>query len=268
MRWMTPTEYARLMGVDDYVLIGVTPGQALFGFGDAVAAPVVEWIGREYLMPMVRHLPVHVEHLGGDFPCRMSQNPRYGSRHGSSSRPVLTASRRRWRFAKRDAVCTTPESGRNGVIPPGRSPSTRGRRVDVVGHRRAAHAVSRHLTDCGARRNTRRDVGVRRTCDLAAWQFDLTCSPRRAVLDPTNIPHIDRIDSRFKAILNEKIPPVTSRLTRMPPSLFRRSLIDPADREERSHPDIRIARRAETISRLADVALSEAMCRADSTSSG
>ena len=59
-------------------------------------------------------------------------------------------------------------------------------------------------------------------------------------------------DSRFKAILNEKIPPISDPVP-MPPSL-RWSLIDDEIREERNHPDIRIARRAETISRLAAVA--------------
>jgi len=58
--------------------------------------------------------------------------------------------------------------------------------------------------------------------------------------------------SRFKAILNEKIPPI-SEPVEMPPSL-RWSLIDDEVREERKHPDTRIARRAETISRLAAVA--------------
>lgn len=58
--------------------------------------------------------------------------------------------------------------------------------------------------------------------------------------------------SRFKAILNEKIPPVSERIP-LPPSL-RWKLIDDETRKERGHPDIRIARRAETISRLAAVA--------------
>ena len=59
-------------------------------------------------------------------------------------------------------------------------------------------------------------------------------------------------NSRFGAILNEKIPPVSS-LIELPPS-FRFPLIvaDPLD--ERRHPDVRIARRAETLSRLAAVA--------------
>ncbi len=58
--------------------------------------------------------------------------------------------------------------------------------------------------------------------------------------------------SRFKAILNEKIPPVSLRVE-LPPSL-RRDLIDEETRADRGHPDIRISRRAETVSRLAAVA--------------
>lgn len=58
-------------------------------------------------------------------------------------------------------------------------------------------------------------------------------------------------NSRFKAILNEKIPPV-SPTVELPPSL-RRPLIDSETRRVQGHADLRIARRAETISRLADV---------------
>ena len=53
VRWMTPREYARLMGADDYVLDGVRTNQALCGFGDAVAVPVVAWLAEHYLMPLV-----------------------------------------------------------------------------------------------------------------------------------------------------------------------------------------------------------------------
>lgn len=59
-------------------------------------------------------------------------------------------------------------------------------------------------------------------------------------------------NSRFKAILNEKIPPPSALVT-LPPSL-RWKLIDDEMRKERGHADIRIARRAETIARLAAVA--------------
>ncbi|MBE0418376.1 MAG: DNA cytosine methyltransferase [Coriobacteriia bacterium] len=51
IRWMSAREYARLQGVPDYRLDSVTESQALFGFGDAVCVPVVQWIGREYLLP-------------------------------------------------------------------------------------------------------------------------------------------------------------------------------------------------------------------------
>lgn len=58
--------------------------------------------------------------------------------------------------------------------------------------------------------------------------------------------------SRFKAILNEKIPPGSARVE-LPPSI-RRSLISTEVQAERGHADVRIARRAETIARLAAVA--------------
>jgi hypothetical protein len=59
-------------------------------------------------------------------------------------------------------------------------------------------------------------------------------------------------DSKFKAILNEKIPPVSPPVA-LPPSR-RWELVDAETRTVQGHPDIRIARRAETVSRLADVA--------------
>lgn len=53
-RWMTPREYARLMGAPDYRLDGLRRNQALFGFGDAVCVPVVSWLAEHYLMPLLR----------------------------------------------------------------------------------------------------------------------------------------------------------------------------------------------------------------------
>lgn len=47
-RLLTPRECARLMGADDFV-INASLNQALFGFGDAVCVPVVEWIAKNYL---------------------------------------------------------------------------------------------------------------------------------------------------------------------------------------------------------------------------
>ncbi|MFI5835029.1 DNA cytosine methyltransferase [Micromonospora sp. NPDC051300] len=54
IRWMTPREYANLMGAHDYKLIAGTPNQQLFGFGDAVVVDVIEWIGNHYLAPTLR----------------------------------------------------------------------------------------------------------------------------------------------------------------------------------------------------------------------
>jgi DNA (cytosine-5)-methyltransferase 1 len=52
VRWMTPRECATLMGASHYVLDAARTNQSLFGFGDAVAVPVVEWLARHYLMPL------------------------------------------------------------------------------------------------------------------------------------------------------------------------------------------------------------------------
>lgn len=51
-RLLTSRECARLMGADDYKL-SVPLNQALFGFGDAVCVPAVEWITENYLNPLV-----------------------------------------------------------------------------------------------------------------------------------------------------------------------------------------------------------------------
>ena len=53
VRWMTAREYARLQGAPGYHLDNVTEGKALFGFGDAVCVPVVSWLTREYLLPLL-----------------------------------------------------------------------------------------------------------------------------------------------------------------------------------------------------------------------
>ena len=57
IRWLTPREYARLQGADDVILDAVTPNQALFGLGDAVCVPVVQWIANAYLKPALKLAP-------------------------------------------------------------------------------------------------------------------------------------------------------------------------------------------------------------------
>jgi DNA (cytosine-5)-methyltransferase 1 len=51
VRLLTGRECARLMGADDFKL-KVPLNQALFGFGDAVCVPVIEWIANNYLNPV------------------------------------------------------------------------------------------------------------------------------------------------------------------------------------------------------------------------
>jgi len=51
-RLLTPRECARLMGADEYS-ITVASNQALFGFGDAVCVPAIEWIAENYFEPLI-----------------------------------------------------------------------------------------------------------------------------------------------------------------------------------------------------------------------
>lgn len=126
--------------------------------------------------------------------------------------------------------------------------------------------LGRHLT------NQRTDAAAMRILDLfevaeveiwPLWEYEginLREKKAQAYIDARK--HLDAAEytaylnaierSRFRAILNEKIPPVSDQIN-MPASL-RRSLITDEIRADRSHPDIRIARRAESIARLAAVA--------------
>ena len=54
VRWMTPKEYARLQGAGEFRFNGATVSQALFGLGDAVCVPTVQWLAERYLEPLLR----------------------------------------------------------------------------------------------------------------------------------------------------------------------------------------------------------------------
>lgn len=54
-RLLTGRECARLMGAGDY-RFDVPANQALFGFGDAVCVPAIEWIITQYLLPLSNEL--------------------------------------------------------------------------------------------------------------------------------------------------------------------------------------------------------------------
>ncbi len=53
VRWMTPREYARLQGAPAFKIKAARDSSVLFGFGDAVCVPVVAWIARNYLRPLL-----------------------------------------------------------------------------------------------------------------------------------------------------------------------------------------------------------------------
>jgi DNA (cytosine-5)-methyltransferase 1 len=57
VRWMTPVEYARLMGAPDYKFAGAADSDAYSGFGDAVCVPVVEWIARSLIIGQMPSMP-------------------------------------------------------------------------------------------------------------------------------------------------------------------------------------------------------------------
>ncbi|MCX6376178.1 MAG: DNA cytosine methyltransferase [Armatimonadetes bacterium] len=54
-RLLTPQECARLMGADGFPVC-VPMNQALFGFGDAVCVPVIQWVARHYLNPAIEEV--------------------------------------------------------------------------------------------------------------------------------------------------------------------------------------------------------------------
>lgn len=53
-RWMSVTEYARLQGAGHLRYDAVSPAQAMFALGDAVCVPVIDWIGRECIRPLLQ----------------------------------------------------------------------------------------------------------------------------------------------------------------------------------------------------------------------
>jgi len=82
VRLLTPRECARLMGADDFTL-KVSLNQALFGFGDAVCVPVIEWIARNYLNP------IWTEHYAQEEPPKFAEaSVKYRIRAKPNSRPT------------------------------------------------------------------------------------------------------------------------------------------------------------------------------------
>ena len=54
---MTAREYASLQGTDNSLPINVPYNKALYGFGDAVCVPVMEWIAKHHLNQLISETP-------------------------------------------------------------------------------------------------------------------------------------------------------------------------------------------------------------------
>lgn len=53
VRWMTGREYSRLMGAGWFHIDSLRDSQVHYGFGDAVAVPVVTWLSEQALVPLI-----------------------------------------------------------------------------------------------------------------------------------------------------------------------------------------------------------------------
>ncbi|MCT9931448.1 GIY-YIG nuclease family protein [Planotetraspora sp. A-T 1434] len=120
--------------------------------------------------------------------------------------------------------------------------------------------VRRHLTNQRTDAVAMRILDVFEVAEIELWPlWDLEGTKNA---DKTARRRLDSVEysvyvqaierSRFGAILNEKIPPVSARAPL--PDSIRVDLIGSEARQERGHADTRIARRAETLARLAAVA--------------
>jgi hypothetical protein len=119
--------------------------------------------------------------------------------------------------------------------------------------------IGRHLT--GQRSDTLayRILDPFEVAEMVLWPLEsarkLPAAQKTAAVDALEYSvYVSAIEqSKYHAILNEKIPPVSPRLKDLPRA-YHFNLVPPDMREDREHPDVRIARRAETLARVAAVA--------------
>jgi hypothetical protein len=120
--------------------------------------------------------------------------------------------------------------------------------------------VRRHLTNQRTDAVAMRILDIFEVAELEMWPlWDLSGCARNDLAAKDRLNSVERSayvqaieQSRFRAILNEKLPP-PSDVVELPASK-RFDLRGTVGLEERLHSDVRIARRAETLSRLAAVA--------------
>lgn len=119
--------------------------------------------------------------------------------------------------------------------------------------------IRRHLTNQRTDAVAMRVLDIFEVAEMRLWPLwnleDRNASDKaaKAELDATEYTvYLEAIKtSRFKAILNEKIPPRSTPVALPPCETF--TLVSDGTRRNLGHPDTRIARRSDTISRLAAV---------------
>lgn len=120
--------------------------------------------------------------------------------------------------------------------------------------------VRRHLTNQRTDAVAMRILDIFEVAEIKLWPLweleglDAKDPDAKATLNSAEYTaYLEAIEaSKFKAILNEKIPPVSPRIAL--PAAMAFTLVSADTRKRLGHPDIRIARRSDTISRLAAVA--------------
>lgn len=120
--------------------------------------------------------------------------------------------------------------------------------------------IRRHLTNQRTDAVAMNVLDPFEVCSVAVWplpQFQETVSKDKAAIDCLDalehkIYHQLLAQSRFKAVLNEKDPPEPRTKVSVPRSIKAKIVTDEVS-ALRDHPDLRIARRAMTLSRLAQV---------------
>jgi GIY-YIG catalytic domain len=124
-------------------------------------------------------------------------------------------------------------------------------------NRKLRDRVRRHLTNQRTDAVAMRVLDIFEVAEIELWplwelegQDKKSAKPRLNQVEYAVYVHAVEA-SRFKAILNEKIPKPTAP-TDLPPSR-RMRLVERRPEDERWHADVRLGRRAETISRLAAV---------------
>lgn len=124
--------------------------------------------------------------------------------------------------------------------------------------------VRRHLTNQRTDAVAMRVLDVMEVAEIALyplWEYQGRSASKGSPGSAQRKEHLNALEfsvyhdaisqSRYGAILNEKLPPRSATVPL--PEHYRHRLVDAELFDVQHHPDVRLARRAETISRLADV---------------